>query len=170
MKGIRDITERHMVSFLSAVERGVNKKLLEKDMEIENMSRRNQELGERVKQITMEVQSWQYHAKYNESVANLLKAKLQQAMLMGGAGQGKERIGESEVDDAASCIDLKNKHPGSNHGTKEGMVCKACKLNEVSVLLIPCRHLCLCEGCNGLVTLCPVCRLMATDRVAVNLS
>lgn len=169
-KGIRDMTERHTASFLSAVERGVNKKLLEKDMEIENMNRRNRELGERIKQVTIEVQNWQYRAKYNESVANVLRTNLQQAISM-GADQGKEGFGDSEVDDdAASYVNLKNKHQGSNRGSKEGMVCKVCKFNEVSVLLIPCRHLCLCRDCNGLVNVCPVCRLMVTDRVPVYLS
>ncbi|OWM76074.1 BOI-related E3 ubiquitin-protein ligase 1 [Punica granatum] len=169
MKGVRDIKERHIASFLSAIEREVNKKLHEKDMEIENMNRRNRELGERIKQVAMEVQNWQYRAKYNESVANVLKTNLQQAISM-GADQGKEGFGDSEVDDAASYINLHNNTMSSDRGFKEHMVCKACKLYEVSVLLMPCRHLCLCKNCDGLVSVCPVCRLMVTDCVPVYLS
>ncbi|KAK4789783.1 hypothetical protein SAY86_017087 [Trapa natans] len=163
-KGIKEMQERHLVSLLSAMERGVIKKLLEKDMEIENINRRNCELGERIKQATIEVQSWQYRAKYNESVANVLKTKLQQVISV-GAGEGKEGFGDSELDDAASYIDLKNRHE-----RPRGLVCKACNLGEARVLLIPCRHLCICKACSGLVTVCPVCRLTVTDRLDVYMS
>ena len=40
--------------------------------------------------------------------------------------------------------------------TKEQMICRACKKKEVSVLLIPCRHLCICTECEGFISVCPV--------------
>ncbi|OMP06466.1 putative ATP binding protein [Corchorus capsularis] len=139
-KGIRDIKQRHMASFLSAIEKGVSKKLREKDIELESMNRKNKELVERIKQVAAEAQNWHYRAKYNESVVNVLKSNLQQAISQ-GAEQGKEGFGDSEVDDAASYIDPNNflsipaggsKSVSKNHqGTKEQMICKACKAKEV---------------------------------------
>lgn len=173
-KGVRDMKKRHMASFLSAIEKGVGKKLQEKDIELENINRKNRELAERMKQVATEAQQWCYRAKYNESVVNILKANLQQA-LQGAADQGKEGFGDSDNDDAASCIDP-NYHlsvpggSGKSTAMKGNMICRTCKAKEVSVLLMPCRHLCLCKDCEGLVNICPVCQLITTGSVQVYLS
>lgn len=171
--------QRHMASFLAAIEKGVSKKLREKDLEIENMNRKNRELVEKIKQVAMEAQNWHYRAKYNESVVNVLKNNLQQAISQ-GADQGKEGFGDSEVDDAASYIDPNNylSIPGGTaktiprnlHGLKEHMICRACKAKEVSILLMPCRHLCLCKDCDVLINVCPVCQQMKSAGVQVYLS
>ncbi|XP_048322465.1 E3 ubiquitin-protein ligase BOI isoform X1 [Ziziphus jujuba] len=179
-KGVRDMKQRHIASFLAAIEKGVSKKLRDKDIELENMSRKNRELVERIKQMAMEAQNWHYRAKYNESVVNVLKTNLQQAISQ-GADQGKEGFGDSEVDDAASYIDPNNllsipggalkSFPKNYAGSKEhNMNCRACKKREVSILLMPCRHLCLCKECEGLTSVCPVCQLMKTASVQVYLS
>ncbi|XP_057949083.1 probable BOI-related E3 ubiquitin-protein ligase 2 [Malania oleifera] len=177
-KGVREMKQRHMGSFLTAVEKGITKKLREKDVEIENMNHKNRELVERVKQVAMEAQNWHYRAKYNESVVNVLKNNLQQAISL-GAEQGKEGFGDSEVDDAASYIDpnylsipggLGKSASRSYQGLKEQMICRACKAKEASILLMPCRHLCLCKDCDGFVSVCPVCQLMKTTSIPVYLS
>ncbi|GLT86469.1 hypothetical protein SLE2022_046090 [Rubroshorea leprosula] len=139
VKGVRDMKQRHMASFLAALEKGIGKKLKEKDLEIENMNRKNQELVEKIRQVATEAQNWRYRAKYNESVVNVLRNNLQQAISQ-GAEQGKEGFGDSEVDDAASYIDPNNylSIPGGssrsvlrNQGMKENMICRACKTKEV---------------------------------------
>ncbi|KAL3511308.1 hypothetical protein ACH5RR_030709 [Cinchona calisaya] len=173
-KGVRDMKKRHMASLLSAIEKGVDKKLQEKDLELENINRKNRELAERIKQVATEAQQWCYRAKYDESVVNILKANLQQA-LQGAADQGKEGFGDSDNYVAASCIDPNN-HLGVPGGSgkstaiKGNMICWTCKVKEVSVLLMPCRHLCLCKDCEGLVRVCPVCQLTTTSSIQVYLS
>lgn len=190
-KGVRDMKQRHMASFLSALEKGVSKKLQEKDLEIENMNKKNRELVERIKQVAVEAQNWHYKAKYNESVVNVLKTNLQQAMSQGGnnnnnnvagaaaADQGKEGFGDSEIDDAASYINPNNylgitgmpgrafSQKGQEKNQKGAMHCKACKAKEVSVLLVPCRHLSLCKDCDVFIGVCPVCQSLKTSSVQV---
>ncbi|KAJ8773792.1 hypothetical protein K2173_008255 [Erythroxylum novogranatense] len=178
-KGVRDMKQRHVASFLAAIEKGVNRKLQEKDIEIEAMNRRNKELAEKIKQVASEAQNWHYRAKYNESVVNALRTNLQQAISQ-GADQGKEGFGDSEVDDTASYIDPSNflnisggpaKLLSRNiQGLKEHMTCRACKAREVSMLLMPCRHLCLCKECDMLINICPVCQMIKTTSVEVYLS
>lgn len=173
-KGVQDMKQRHMASFLSAIEKGLAKKLQEKDMEIENMNRKNRELIQRIKQMAAEAQNWHYRAKYNESVVNLLKSNLQQAISQ-GADQGKEGFGDSEVDDAASYINTNNyltvpSGPGKSISRNHQMICRACKAKEASVLLMPCRHLCLCKDCDVLVAVCPVCQFAKNASVLVHLS
>ena len=178
-KGVRDMKQKHMASLLTSIEKGVSKKLREKDMEIENMNRKNRELAERIKQVAIEAQNWHYRAKYNESVVNVLRNNLQQAISQ-GVEQGKEGFGDSEVDDAASYMDPNNflSIPGApmksttykNNQGMENLTCRACKAKEVSMLLMPCRHLCLCKDCDGFINVCPVCQLIKTGSVEVYLS
>ncbi|KAL6956120.1 RING-type E3 ubiquitin transferase [Sarracenia purpurea var. burkii] len=178
-KGVRDMNQRHMASFLTAVEKGINQKLHEKDLEIENINRKNRELVERIKQVAAEAQNWQYKAKYNESVVNVLKNNLQQVISKGAADQGKEGFGDSEIDDAASYIDPNNYlgipggpgfGPGKFASLNDNMICRACKCKEVSILLFPCRHLCLCKDCDRLVGICPICQLVKTSSAPVYMS
>ncbi|KAF8109989.1 hypothetical protein N665_0088s0007 [Sinapis alba] len=171
-KGVRDIKQRQIASFLNTIEKGVSLKLQEKDQEIEIMNKKNKELVERIKQVTTEAQNWHYRAKYNESVVNVLKTNLQQAMshnnnnknVIAGADQGKEGFGDSEIDDAASSyIDPNNNNKVGN----KRMRCKMCNAKEVSVLLVPCRHLSLCKECDVFTGVCPVCKSLKTSSVEV---
>lgn len=170
LKGVREINQRHAISLLNSLEKGVSRKLQEKEVEIENMNRKNRELGDRIKQVAMEAQSWHYRAKYNESVVNVLKGNIQQLMEQGTA-QAREGSGESEVDDAVSSSnhqrivsESRNKGPG-NHPPPPR--CRACNSKQVSVLMLPCRHLCLCADCEGFIDVCPVCQVMKTASVHV---
>lgn len=153
-----------MLSLLNALEKGVNKKLHEKNIEIENINHRNKELEERIKQVSMEAQSWHYKAKYNESVANALKSNIQQ-LLAQGTAHGHEGFGDSEVDDTLSSL----KQPEYLDYLNYRLLCRSCKKKQVSILLFPCRHSCLCAECDGFIDVCPVCRVMKTDSFPVNL-
>lgn len=167
VKGVRDMRQRHMASFMVALEKGVSRKLHEKDAELETVTRKNKELVESMKRATSEAQNWCYMAKYNESVVNVLKSNLEQAMMQGT----KEGHGESDVDDAASCIDPNNYlSSGPASSKRDVILCKACKRREVSILLMPCRHFCLCKECGGFVSVCPVCQMMSTNVFEVYLS
>lgn len=175
LKGVSEMRQRHMASFLSAIEKGVGRKLREKEQEIENMNRKNHELVERIKQVAVEAQSWHYRARYNEQVVSVLKSNLKQAIAQ-GADQVKEGCGDSEVDDAASSFN-QNIFPSipvkplmGKGGLKEQMTCRACKIKEVSILLLPCRHLCLCKDCEGSIEVCPICQYMKTASFQVYMS
>ncbi|KAF8045027.1 hypothetical protein N665_5728s0002 [Sinapis alba] len=173
-KGVRDIKQKHVTSFVTALEKDVSKKLQEKDQEIKNMNKRNRELVEKIKQVAVESQNWHYRAKYNESVVNALKVNLQQVMMSHGnntnAGgvladhhQVEEGFGDSEIDDEAASYNYMNtpKMPSAE------MRCKSCNVKEVSVLLVPCRHLSLCKECDVFTGVCPVCQSLKTSSVQV---
>ncbi|KAG7657966.1 Zinc finger RING-type [Arabidopsis suecica] len=173
-KGVRDIKQRHVTSFVTALEKDVSKKLQEKDQEIESMNKKNRELVDKIKQVAVEAQNWHYKAKYNESVVNALKVNLQQVMSHGndnnavGGGvadhhQMKEGFGDSEIDDEAASYNYLN-IPGM---PSTGMRCKLCNVKNVSVLLVPCRHLSLCKDCDVFTGVCPVCQSLKTSSVQV---
>lgn len=136
-------------------------------MEIVNMNRRNMELGLKIKQVAMEAQSWHYRAKYNESVVNTLKSNLQEVIAQKPVQEG---YGDSEVDDAASYTNVNAMgNPYQTYSVKS-LLCKACNGKEVCVLLLPCRHLCLCKECEVLTEKCPICQSTRTESVQVFLS
>ena len=50
----------------------------------------------------------------------------------------------------------------------ESSLCVACREKARTVLLLPCRHLCLCAACSGRVAeRCPICRGGIEERVDV---
>ncbi|PIN09770.1 putative E3 ubiquitin ligase [Handroanthus impetiginosus] len=166
MRGLRDINQRQMTSFLTALEKTVVKKLHEKDVELETVARKNKELSESIKNITTEAQNWCHMAKYNESLVNVMKTNLQQVIQ--DSNRRKRVQQENDVDDAASCIDPKG--PRGSTIVENSMICKSCKKKGVSVLLMPCRHLCLCRDCEGFVSVCPLCQMVITTSFEVYLS
>ncbi|KAJ6358869.1 hypothetical protein OIU76_000571 [Salix suchowensis] len=173
IKGVREMGQRHTVSLLSSIEERINSKLNEKELEIQNINRKNKDLVERIKQVSMEVRCWQCRTKYNESVVNVLKSNLEQVMAE-GARHGKEGYGDSEVGTATSYANQNHtcRVGGSadSFSLKKQITCRACKINEASVLLFPCRHLCLCKVCEGLIDVCPTCRIKKSSSVEVFLS
>ncbi|KAK1433825.1 hypothetical protein QVD17_10742 [Tagetes erecta] len=170
MKGVRELNQKHTALLINTLEKEVTKRLNEKDVEIVNMNRRNMELGLKIKQVATEAQSWHYRAKYNESVVNTLKNNIQQ-LLAQKPMQGKEGYGDSEVDDAASYTNVNDVLGNPNQAfSVKPFNCKACNGKEVCVLLLPCRHLCLCKDCEVFVENCPVCQTMRTESVHVIMS
>ncbi|KAI3720321.1 hypothetical protein L6452_21237 [Arctium lappa] len=176
LKGVKDIRQRHMASFLASIGKGIEKKIREKDIEIETINHKNKELVERIKQVANEAQNWHYRAKYNESMVNMLRTNLQQALAQGNEQQQqvKEGFGDTDAEyDAVSSIDPNNclNAPGKSRDESSSMmVCKACKAKEVSILVMPCRHLSLCKDCDRGLNVCPVCQIVKTVGVEVYMS
>ncbi|XP_023762243.1 probable BOI-related E3 ubiquitin-protein ligase 2 [Lactuca sativa] len=176
VKGVKDIRQRHMASFLTSISKGIDKKIREKDLEIEAINRKNKDLVERIKQVANEAQNWHYRAKYNESIANMLRANLQQALAQGNEQQIKEGFGDNTdlENDAVSSIDPNNylgKFDNHNSNHNGVMICRACKVKEVCILVMPCRHLSLCKDCDSRgVNVCPVCQVVKSVGVEVYMS
>ncbi|MCO5606639.1 hypothetical protein L7F22_060827 [Adiantum nelumboides] len=186
-------------SLMASIEGEVSRKIRDKEAEMERVSRRNLELEERVRQLSMEREVWQSKAKNNEAMVAILRSNLQQAMVQ-VQHQSREpsRIegcGDSEADDAASVyiddnlpaqqsramlmrnVMIKGSHmsASSEPAVAAPMVvraCRRCGANEASVLVLPCLHLCLCLQCNQSypVERCPVCNALVSNSAEVFLS
>lgn len=108
----------------------------------------------------MEAGAWQQRARYNENMITALKFNLQQVYAQ--SRDSKEGCGDSEVEDTASCCNGQSLDfqllCSNKNDMKELMTCKGCKVNEVCMLLLPCKHLCLCKECESKLTFCPLCR------------
>ncbi|CAO2826384.1 unnamed protein product [Amaranthus hypochondriacus] len=139
-----------------------------KDVEIQKQNQRNKELMEKVRQIHMEAQMWHLRAKHSESLVNVLRNNINHFFQQGAAGL-KKGCGESMTDDVVSSCNQNVVDP-SYKSSKDLMNCKACKSKEVSVLVLPCRHLCLCTDCDVFVDVCPVCRMKKAGTIQVYMS
>lgn len=147
---------------LSIAEERVFQKLRQKEAEAESINKRNTELEERMKQLTVEAGAWQQRAKCNEDMITSLRYNLQQVVAQ--SRDSKEGCGDSEVDDTASycnggpSLDFQLLANKDNKVIKDFMMCKVCRVNEVCMLLLPCRHLCLCKNCESKLSFCPLCQ------------
>lgn len=132
---------------------------------MEKAVRRNAELEERAAHLKAEAQVWQTRARAQEAAAMSLQAQLQQAMMAGQAQDRRDELGDSlPADDAESAhIDPSRVDPGVPP-------CRACRKRAVSVVLLPCRHLCLCTACQPVVHVCPLCCTVRNASVEIYLS
>lgn len=137
------------------VEEKIHRKLQGKEAEIEDINKRNMELEEQIRQLSTELSSWQNHAKYNENMVMALKFSLQKLYAQNGGDN--EGCGEREVDDSASCSNRGGIDFHEREDFKESRSCKMCRVNEVCMVMLPCRHLCLCKGCESKLSMCPLC-------------
>lgn len=130
------------------MEEGILKKLEEKERELERAKRVKRELEAKVKEKSEENQMWFNVAKQSEATVFSLRQSLVQLLLYNNDNHAIEGCGETnglEDDDAQSPTQQLIK------------TCKGCGGDDVSVLLLPCRHLCLCKHCEFRLNCCPVC-------------
>lgn len=171
---LEDKRKRHARALLSAVEESLSKRLKAKDDDLEKALRTNMELEERVKQLGLETQLWQNVARNNELVASNLRSSLEQVVAQ-SREQSREGCGESVVEDAESCQlgdagDLHARACKENKELKLQRSCRVCRTNTVCILLLPCRHLCLCKKCEGRGDACPLCGVTKDASVQVYMS
>uniref|UniRef100_M1C9B4 RING-type domain-containing protein n=1 Tax=Solanum tuberosum TaxID=4113 RepID=M1C9B4_SOLTU len=159
---------------VSAISERVMKKMKEKDEQIQRIGKINLVLQERVKTLYMENQLWRDLAQANEATANSLRSNLEQVL----AHVTEERLSAEE--DAESCCGSNNEEDDKEEEVrtlagdaqdKRNRMCRRCGERESCVLLLPCRHLCLCTVCgSSLQDACPVCNSNMNATVHVNMS
>jgi E3 ubiquitin-protein ligase BOI-like protein len=167
--------QRYLRSLLNVIEEGLSRSLRDKDLEMEKVNRRNMELEERVKQLKLEAHLWQSKARNHEAMVATLKSNLQQAVVQ-SKEQNREGCGDNEADDAESAHVDPNvevnyaKPPRGSKDPRDQITCKICRKNAISILLLPCRHLCLCRDCEMTFDTCPVCHAIKNASVEVYMS
>ncbi|KAK1368129.1 E3 ubiquitin-protein ligase BOI [Heracleum sosnowskyi] len=167
--------ERDLKFVLDSVTSKFVKRLKIQSEKFSRMAKLNMALQERMKSLYAETQLWKNVANTAEITAMSLRKDFENIL-------GRFRIQDSLVEeDAESCCgstDSGTNNQEIGHGTRTNSgfidkkrMCKKCGERESSVLLLPCRHLCLCGVCGGNVqTTCPVCNSCMTATVHVCLT
>ncbi|KAL4352904.1 hypothetical protein GQ457_06G037410 [Hibiscus cannabinus] len=169
--------QRHYRALLEAAEESVARRLREKEAEVEKAKRRNVELETRAAQLSAEAHVWQAKARAQETTAASLQAQLQQAIISGGGAavtqdnmrgeEGQKCVGgglEAQAEDAESA------YVDPERVAASSLTCKVCRTCVAAVVLLPCRHLCLCTECDRVAQACPVCLTVKNSSIEVFLS
>lgn len=197
---IEERRKRYGRSIVSAFEEGIRKRMRAKEEEIENIGKLNWALEERVKSLCVENQIWRELAQTNEATANALRSNLEQVLAQVVHQDVDQRHGNGGVaelmDDAQSCCSSNNHgggcgveaqtercslaesgaEVGTDRDNRKGQngensrLCRNCGKAESCVLLLPCRHLCLCTACGSSLLTCPICKSTKNASLRVNFS
>ncbi|XP_062219173.1 probable BOI-related E3 ubiquitin-protein ligase 2 [Phragmites australis] len=159
--GLEEARRRHVRAAVSAVERAAARRLRAAEVDLERALARNAELDDKLRQMGAEGQAWQGIASSHEAAAAGLRTTLDQLLQSpcGGA--------EGEAEDARSCCFEQEEGADDRARTR---ACKVCGGADACVLLLPCRHLCVCGGCEAAVDVCPVCAATKNASLHVLLS
>ncbi|ESQ27207.1 hypothetical protein EUTSA_v10018797mg [Eutrema salsugineum] len=180
---IQEKRKRQARAIMEAIEHGLVKRLRVKEEERERIGKINHALEERVRSLSVENQIWRDLAQTNEATANNLRNNLEQVLaqvndMRSVPGAGLANVNPDDDDDAQSwCGSSSGEetvrrtlgHEAHDKAAK-GRMCRNCGEEESCVLLLPCRHLCLCGVCGSSVHTCPLCRSPKNASVHVNMS
>ncbi|XP_022930636.1 probable BOI-related E3 ubiquitin-protein ligase 3 [Cucurbita moschata] len=170
---------------MEAMEVSVMKRLKAKEEEMEKMGKLNWALEERVKCLCIENEAWRDMAQTNEDAVNTLRRNLEVACKVKEdrkQKQGMEDGGRALVEEAQSSCGsnegegegewrvVENNKNNRNTGRRRKRWCRRCGKEAASVVVLPCRHLCLCSGCGSWVHVCPICKSSNNASVHVNMS
>ncbi|XP_027336317.1 BOI-related E3 ubiquitin-protein ligase 1 isoform X2 [Abrus precatorius] len=161
--------QRHYRALLSAAEEAVARRLREKEAEVEKATRKNAELEARAAQLSVEAQVWQAKARAQEATAASLQAQLQQTIMCHGGEDGGGGVScavEGQAEDAESAYVDPERVVAAAARPK----CRGCGKRVASVVVFPCRHLCICTECDAHFRACPVCLTLKIKTVEVLLS
>ncbi|XP_064961902.1 BOI-related E3 ubiquitin-protein ligase 1-like [Musa acuminata AAA Group] len=163
-RALAERRQRHYRALLSAAEKSAARRLREKEAEVEREARRRAELEDRLGRLRTESMAWQAKAMADQATAAALHAQLQQAV----AARPPPAAG-GECGDPPTAEDAESAYVDPNRVEHE-VACRTCRWRRASVVLLPCRHLCLCDACEAAAELCPVCACARAGSVGVFLS
>ncbi|TKY55525.1 BOI-related E3 ubiquitin-protein ligase 3 [Spatholobus suberectus] len=168
-RALAEKRQRHYQALLGAAEEAVARRLREKEAEVEKATRKNAELEARAAQLSVEAQVWQAKARAQEATAASLQAQLQQTIMCHG--------GEDPAAGVSCAVEGQAEDAESAYVDPERVVvavarpkCRGCGKRVASVVVLPCRHLCICTECDAHFRACPVCLTPKNSTVEVFLS
>ncbi|XP_058184146.1 BOI-related E3 ubiquitin-protein ligase 1-like [Rhododendron vialii] len=162
-RALADKWQGHYRTLQCAAEERAAKRLKEREGEMEKMVRRNAELEQMAARYSAEAEVWRTEAKRLENTVGTLRASLLKATVRGGLGCGGSAGVAAAEDAESSYVDPDRVEPVS-------LACKGCGKRVATVMMWPCRHMCVCKGCDIVSKTCLVCRSIKTTSIEVVLS
>ncbi|XP_062222408.1 BOI-related E3 ubiquitin-protein ligase 1-like [Phragmites australis] len=165
-RAFADRLRRHNRAILVKANQCAARRLREKAAEAEREARRGAELEDRLALLRGEAAAWQAKALSEQAIAVTLHAQLQQAAAAARASVEEIAGGDAGPAESSSSAYV---DPRRTQGSSD-RACLSCRLRPASVVLLPCRHLCLCGECFAggdvdVAMACPVCLCVRTGSV-----
>ncbi|MED6157833.1 hypothetical protein PIB30_027220 [Stylosanthes scabra] len=168
-RSLADKRQTHFRALLTAAEDTLARRLKDKEEEVQKATRRNAELEAQAAHLTAQAQLWQAKAKAQEATAASLQAQLHHAIM--NAGGGGPCTAEDGGAGVMSCAeDAESAYVDPERVAAAGPRCRGCEKRVASVVVLPCRHLCVCGECERHFRACPVCLTVKNSTVEVFLS
>ena len=91
----------------------------------------------------------------NPSTVNHVGAKIAEASV---ASSGTESMSGNSTTAEAAALSLIMGEKEESKEENVNLLCKICMENKVSIVILPCAHLCSCTNCASSLKTCPICR------------
>ncbi|KAM0882479.1 hypothetical protein ACQ4PT_032271 [Festuca glaucescens] len=169
-RALADTRPRHSRSLLGAAEALAARRVRDKEAEASKGARRGAELEERLSRLRAEAAAWQAKAMSDQSTAAGLHAQLQQAQARSGKATEQDNNNAAGAADDADSGFVDPDRVVEVVAPPLDRPCRSCRLRPASTVLLPCRHLCVCDACEPTVSAsaaCPTCRCPVTGTVQV---
>lgn len=140
---------------LQRYESKLNDLVMQRDDDLTSATSRTMELQNCLVRAEMEAREWQKKAIENEALVLDLNKKLSQMREKVKEDYYWLQSANNGAQDAESVCDIVEEENQYNDNKK--LACKLCHVRSSCVLLLPCRHLCCCKSCEGLLGFCLVC-------------
>ncbi|KAL6530364.1 hypothetical protein OROHE_014717 [Orobanche hederae] len=150
------LEKQHKIVHRAAEEKAA-KKLKQKEIELQNKSLQNIELERKAEHYKKEAERLSTKVRNLERATMSLKSCLEEAKAARRYAETAQEEAESSFEDPDRVAPVR-------------LDCKVCDRQLASVMMWPCRHVCVCTRCDAATKVCPVCRLMKTTSVEVYLS
>lgn len=153
---LREQRKRQVVTLLKKVEAEAIHMLSRKDEEIAQARMKRMELEELLTRLEEENQAWRKVAEEKEAMVLSLYNTLEHV------NNGFNNNNNGAISDEGSCCnqedDVEVDVEVEESERKMMVNCKSCGCGKACVLFLPCRHVCSCRECEGMLQSCPVCR------------
>ncbi|KAJ0593671.1 putative transcription factor C2H2 family [Helianthus annuus] len=190
---MEQIQKQNTMRMITAVNEAITKRLKTKEDEYLKIGRLNWTLEEKVKSLNIENQILKELVQTNEATANALRNKLQQVLAQvqqqqqqhhhfdsdaqsycgSNYEEDNRQVAENDDGEGKRKVSGNDENEDCKTSSRYGRMkrwCRRCEKEESCVLLLPCRHLCVCTLCVSSISFCPVCNVAKTAGVMVNMS
>lgn len=158
---LADMQRRQYHALVYEAEERAAKKVKEKELELNQVTRKNVGLEHRECLLQKEIQILNGKVKHLEGTTASLTAALQEAQLRGGQVEGRGSSEDQQQDDVESaCVDANLVEPVN-------LACKVCGKRVATMMMWPCRHVSTCKRCDEITKVCPVCSSTKATGVEV---
>lgn len=110
-----------------------------------------------------------------QSMADHYKAQAERMMIRVRTLERTTSVLNERLNEAnAACFYAEEEHeeaessfPDPDRVVPIALECKVCERKRATMMMLPCRHVCVCTCCDGITTYCPVCHTLKTNSFEV---